>query len=270
MGLTPEQMRFFDTFGYIVMPGMVRAGIDEIIAEFEAVFVDRNVQHDGTKRTCIVPFMDQREKLCALLDHPGVHGVLASLVGDDFNYIGSDGNYYTGDTRWHSDGDHPVGKYVKAALYLDPVKRDTGALRVMPGSHRIEHFAWGGRESHRCKELWGIEGRDVPALAMESTPGDVVFFDHNLMHAAFGGNSRRRMFTINCCRRVQTPEEIADLRDFISGAARFWNDHTHGEVMKRTASPARRVHLEQVIALEDHLPALAAKARCEMAEPARG
>ena len=44
----------------------------------------------------------------------------------------------------------------------------------------------------------------------------------------------------------------------------------HSEIMRSTASPSRMRHLEQVMAHEGHLPALSAKARQEMAEPARG
>jgi hypothetical protein len=38
----------------------------------------------------------------------------------------------------------------------------------------------------------------------------------------------------------------------------------------RTASPERRVHLEQVLANDGHLAELSRKRRLEMAEPARG
>ncbi len=45
--------------------------------------------------------------------------------------------------------------------------------------------------------LFGLEPRDVPSFALESQPGDVVFFSHQLWHASFGGRSGRRMFTLN-------------------------------------------------------------------------
>ena len=268
MRLTDAQTRFYDTFGYLVLPQLLADEIGDITAEFEAVFTDRGVVHDGTQRSTVVPFIDQRAKLCALLDHPKVEGAVASLLGDDFNYVAGDGNYYSGDTGWHSDGFHRVGEFVKVALYLDPVGRDTGALRVIPGSHRLDD--WAAKQAGRSQDLWGLAGRDVPAVSLDSRPGDVVIFNHNLMHAAFGGGARRRMFTLNCCRRCHTPEEIADLEDFISSVARFWIPSVFSDTMTSTASPARRRHLEQVLAHEGHLPALAAEARARMAEPARG
>ena len=271
MELTALQKHFFETFGYLVMPGLIREDVGWVTEEFEAVFRDRGVVHDGTKRSCIVPIIDQRERLCTLLDHPGIEGLISGLLGEDFNYLGGDGNFYSGDTVWHSDGFHTVGKYLKVAIYLDPVGRDTGCLRVIPGTHRIDlQNSWDARQARKSAELWGIEGREVPAVALESQPGDVVAFNHNLMHASFGGSQRRRMFTLNNCRHCETEEETQELEKYISGSARFWIDRVHSDVMRGTASPQRMRHLRQVMAHEGHLPALAAKARAEMAEPARG
>jgi hypothetical protein len=271
MQLTTQQISFFNTFGYLVLPGLLANDIDWITSEFEAVFQGRGVVHDGSKRSTVVPFIDQRERLSTLLDHPNVTGLIAGLLGDDFNYVGGDGNYYTGDTQWHSDGFHQVGKFLKVALYLDPVTRNTGALRIIPGSHRIDLYdKWEARQARQASELWGIEQSAVPAVALESQPGDVVAFNHNLMHAAFGGSTRRRMFTLNCCAHCTTPAEIEDLEKYVASHARFWIDHMHSDIMRTTASPARIVHLQQVMVHEAHLPALSAKARVEMAESSRG
>jgi len=110
----------------------------------------------------------------------------------------------------------------------------------------------------------------VPAIALESQPGDVVAFNHNLMHASFGGSSQRRMFTLNLNRHCDTTEEIEDLEAFVGSAARFWVEKVHSDVMRATASPERWQHLRQPMDHEGHLPALVAKARAEMAESARG
>jgi len=118
--------------------------------------------------------------------------LISSLLGDDFNYVGGDGNYYTGDTAWHSDGFHHVGKFLKVALYLDPVGRDTGCLRVIPGSHRSgflydqrphnnpDEFDFAG-ESHGFDEK-----QQVP---VEVKAGTVVFFNGYLLHRSFKNRS---------------------------------------------------------------------------------
>ncbi len=271
MAITPQQKHFFDTFGYLVVPGLLKDEIDWISDEFEAVFRDRGIVHDGTQRSVVVPFIDQRAHLCTLLDHPAIVNLIGGLIGENFNYLGGDGNFYAGDTRWHSDGFHLVGTYLKVAFYLDPVARSSGCLRVIPGSHRTDlRDSWAARKARDATTLWNIAEDQVPAIALESQPGDVVAFNHNLMHAAFGGSKRRRMFTMNNCAHCTTPEEIQELENFIAAKARFWVDHSHSEIMRNTASPQRMRFLQQVIDHEGHLPALSAKARLTMSEPARG
>ncbi|RAP73642.1 hypothetical protein DL346_25570 [Paenibacillus montanisoli] len=58
MKLTEEQLAFFDAFGFIKFAGLLRDEISWITEEFEAVFPMLEEQHDGSKRTMIVPFVD--------------------------------------------------------------------------------------------------------------------------------------------------------------------------------------------------------------------
>ncbi|MFN8492649.1 MAG: phytanoyl-CoA dioxygenase family protein [Caldilineaceae bacterium] len=274
--LTDAQLNFFQTFGYLSFPGLMGDRIAEIEQGFEALWASKGgghngKPHDGTARSVIAPFIDQSESLSTLLDDPRIIGVATSLLGEDFNYMGSDGNYYVGDTRWHSDGWHKDILHIKIAFYLDPLTANTGALRVIPGSHRLgDQFADGLQQQIRqSPEAWGTEGRDLPAIALETKPGDLVCFNHNTKHAAFGGNKNRRMFTMNLCQRY--PEaKLQDLRDYIAGGARFWVERGYGAAMINTAGPARMRHLEQVLANDGHLAELSRKARETMLEPARG
>jgi hypothetical protein len=162
------------------------------------------------------------------------------------------------------------------AFYLDPVTRDTGCLRVIPGSHKMGdgyadslHEVLPGSKMALSEGTWGVPGRDVPAFPIESVPGDLLMFNHSTKHASYGGATRRRMFTLNFQERYRE-EDLADLREDISGKARFWLDTAYGEPMLRTAGPGRMRHLEQRLANADHLPALAEEARRRMSEPSRG
>lgn len=274
--LTSQQLEFFEVFGYLGLPGLMADRIGEIDSAFEAIWAERGGghngnPHDGTARSCIVPFIDQHEVLCSLLDDPRILTIATSMLGHDFNYMGSDGNYYVGDTRWHSDGWHPEMRHLKIAFYLDPLTRETGALRVIPGSHHpndnYAHLLQ--RDIKQSEELWGMSGTELPAVVLETNPGDVVCFNHNTKHAAFGGGARRRMFTINLCERYPD-NKLDELRDYISGAARFWINRSYGEKMIRTAGPQRLHHLEQVMANDGHLAELSDQARQTMSEPSRG
>ncbi|RFC48810.1 MAG: Ectoine hydroxylase-related dioxygenase [Verrucomicrobia bacterium] len=274
--LTDQQLTFFRTFGFLAFPGLLKDRIDEIIREFEAIFATRGgghagKPHEGKQRSCIVPFIDQSAVLSSLLDDPRIHGIASGLLGDDFNFMPSDGNYYAGDTGWHSDGWNKDTLHIKIAFYLDPLTRDTGCLRVIPGSHKDgDKYAKSVDEQvYKCQENWGLAGRDVPCMALESVPGDILVFNHNTKHAAFGGNGWRRMFTMNLCERY--PEaRIQELRDYLSPVSRFWVPRAYGEIMMKTAGPQRMRHLEQVMANDGHIAELSRKARATMAEPSRG
>ena len=289
MQLSEQQMRYFETFGFLIFPGLLAGEAGAIAAAFEQVWAEHGSGHDGREhdrrqRSALVPFIDHNEYLSALLDDPRIEGIASSLLGDDFNYTGSDGNFYVGDTGWHSDWRWPEERgtnnrqylSIKMAFYLDPVTRDSGCLRVVPGSHLVgDGFAdvlqdtIGNREAGGSDALFAVHGSEVPAFALESRQGDVVVFNHSLKHGSWGGGDRRRMFTINQEQRY-LEEDVGLLREQMAKLSRFWIERAYGDVMIRTAGPRRMRHLEQRLANDDHLPELARNARMEMDEPARG
>ena len=96
MYLTQEQHNFFDAFGYLAFPGLFAAErIAWIAAEFEQVLdtFGAGDQHDGSRRTMIVPTIDHSQRLCTLLDDARILGIAGDFLGDDFNYASGDGNY---------------------------------------------------------------------------------------------------------------------------------------------------------------------------------
>lgn len=278
MRLSDAQVRYFHSFGFLKFPGLLEDQIREVERAFEGIWEERGgghngKPHDGLARSCIVPFIDQSERLCRLIDDERIVDIASSLLGDDFNYCGSDGNYYVGDTGWHSDGWRPPDGYlyVKMAIYLDPLTRETGCLRVIPGSHHPGDWFSDTLQAQvrKSEDFYGVAGNEVPAIPLETVPGDLLIFNHNTKHAAFGGGSARRMFTINLSQRYRG-EDLPILRDNIGANARFWIDRAYGETMMRTAGPERRRHLEQIMANDGHLAELSRRARETMPEPARG
>lgn len=276
MPISLQQRAFFETFGYLRFDGLLADRIGEIAAAFDEVWEENGGghngrAHDGAKRSCIVPFIDRHPLLSGLLDEPRITEIAETLLGADFNYCTSDGNYYSGDTFWHSHPFFGNRKALKIAFYLDALTRDTGCLRVIPGSHRLGDAYSDSLNDGiaQSRDLWNIDPSEIPSVALECKPGDILVFNHCLKHGSFGGGSRRRLFVINCSERF--PEEnLPDLREMVSGLARFWVDSFYGEVMVSTADARRMSHLEQVLANQDHLPALAARMRAQSHEPSRG
>ncbi|MBT4099106.1 MAG: hypothetical protein HOM68_06755 [Gemmatimonadetes bacterium] len=263
MQLTEPQRQFFDRFGYLVIRGLLSPDeVEQVTSAFEWSINHWGAgeEHDGSRRTMFGGPIEHAPQMCALMDHPGVLGLIGGVTGDDFNYCGGDGNYYVGDTGWHPDGNWGQLWATKTAFYLDSVRADTGCLRVIPGSHHPDHFLRQNKiDPNQSLEMFGVPPSQFPGnTALESDPGDVVIFNHDLYHAAFGGGQRRRMFTMNCTRRPTSPAELELSRQYISvhspggykvdtGAGMFF------PTMLDTADEKRMKHLRQPAELHDEL-----------------
>ena len=265
MKLTEQQIRFFDIFGFLHFPGLFGNDIDHITKSFEQVWKNNNSSnqfqiHDGKQRSTIVPFIDQDEYLCSLIEDQRLDGIPTAILGNDYNYVSSDGNFYVGDTPWHSDFSRPK-KTIKAAFYLDEVMRDSGCLRVIPGSHKIgDTFETLLKETIITESLketlaLGVHASEVPSFALECKPGDLVCFDRRIKHASFGGGTHRRMFTIIFEPRYPD-DELDILRSIIGINEGFLAKRAYGDIMINTAGPKRMVHLEQRLANDGHLAEL--------------
>ncbi len=282
MELTEQQLRHFEIFGYLHLRSLFAQEVRGFIDRFEAIFAAQGGGHNGRphdheQNSNIQQFIDRDEMLCGLIDDPRIDTLVrAVLHDDDYNYTSSDANLFATDTDWHSDRSFDSKyKSVKIVFYLDRLTRDTGCLRVIPGSHLLGGpFADALRamaptsHDHRHEEVFGLAGTEIPAVALETEPGDIVAFDHHLKHASYGGSTKRRMFTVNFQQRYEE-EDLPQMQKEIEGQHIFWVDNAYGAAMIRTAGLERRRHLEQRLANIGNLPELARKAREETDEPIR-
>ena len=229
--LTKQQRAHFDTFGFLVFKGLYTPDeVEKISAEADSILdEDRGGKpFDGAGRQAVLRFVERRPFLSTMPIDDRIYEPIEDLLGSGFYWIGGDGNLYVGETHWHSDSTGNDYEFefdrIKVALYLDPVGKDTGCLRVIPGSHRIhlhqqleplrhlrraqrdvggkmpmtkEEQREGGVKSDFDDRPFNVESPDLPCFALESDPGDVVFFNHRLWHSSFGGKTGRRMFTLN-------------------------------------------------------------------------
>ena len=84
------------------------------------------------------------------------------------------GTRYFGSSGLHADSDQAIPSLGFVA-YLEPVDGASGAFRVAPGSHRREATAAASA-----------------AVAIATTPGDIIVFDERLRHGSAGGAVRRQ------------------------------------------------------------------------------
>ena len=105
---------------------------------------------------------------------------------------------------------------MKFAYYLEPVDAESGALRLIPGSHKNPMHT----DLRENLNGLGLEICDVPGYVCKSEPGDVVAFDMRCWHASWGGSADRRMCTIVYYNNPKTPVEDAATRNRARSNAR--------------------------------------------------
>ncbi len=222
--LTAEQVAHFETFGFVIRRQCFSTNeMEEISEAFDEVLTEdrQGKPFDGEKRQAVLGFIEKRPLLSSLAEDDRIYGPLEQLLGAGFVWIGSDGNLYVGDTGWHPDGSVLDYGRIKVALYLDAVTEDTGCLRVIPGSHQLPlHAALDPLRRQRQnpdETAFGAAGRDIPSFPLESEPGDMVFFNQNLWHSAFGGRTGRRMFTMNFGAKPSREKDIEFLKRVYQG-----------------------------------------------------
>ncbi len=262
--LTEQQVNYFNTFGFLVMrAAFSRDEVARISACFDKVLErDRHGQDfDGERRQGVLGFVEQDEGLFRLLKDDRIYGPMEQLLGPGFVWLTSDGNLYVGDTHWHPDSP-TVGDFrIKIAFYLDPVSRDTGCLRVMPGSH-MPGFGERLRELPQptgaaADSVYGVEGSEIPSVALESDPGDMVIFDQRLFHASFGGKTGRRMFTLNFITKPREASDYEHLRDMYKRNLAHANDigrskreRLYTTAFLETESPRIRSMISELLELD--------------------
>ena len=93
---------------------------------------------------------------------------------------------------------------LKVDLFLDPVRADTGCLRMLPGSHfpqlRERMERWYGTKGLGDHAAWPA------AIPMESDPGDAVVFSVKVYHAALGEEHDRRSINISYIQKPSKPK----------------------------------------------------------------
>jgi hypothetical protein len=217
--VTPQQLAWFETFGFLVLRGLFAADVERIREGFEDVFAREqghlldpenefhrtsDPRYERETRWIVPAFLDKSEKLSWLRTDARLAGVASGLLGSNYEYAESDGNLFNCDVYWHIDAygataDRP---HVKVFFYLDPLSHEAGALRVIPGSHHggpytAALFRQLTKQPERVPEILGAAIDEIPSHTLEVQPGDVIVTNFKTMHASFNGGVRRRLFTVN-------------------------------------------------------------------------
>ena len=217
--ITPQQQAHFEMFGFLFQKKLLsKDEVAQLTDEAERIWDGERAQpgykvdESGSHRSKF--FIESNPSLHWLAEDDRIYGTAAQIIGSELLFTGSEGvvSGY-GQARWHPDrrtlwpGILGYG-CVKAMIYLDETTADRGALRVIPGSHRnpmheglYQMLRWApeGDDMHSMEETenpaempYGLPGDQMPAFIAESEPGDVLFFNQWLFHAAYNAWPGRR------------------------------------------------------------------------------
>ena len=215
--LSDAQKRHFEVFGFLVLRQVFSASeIDEIRRESDRILRDNRSGRDflGIKRQAMIPFFEHSPLLMALMEDDRVFDLATDLLGPNFILNASEGNLHVGDTHWHAGGPVPEPvPHIKIAFYLEPTTRDTGALRLIPGSNRPTFWQslqpLNDSNEDLAEQIFGVPGDQVPCQVVETEPGDLVIFPESTWHAAFGGSPGRSQHAISFMADPVTDAQLA-------------------------------------------------------------
>lgn len=223
--LTPGQIAHFDTFGFLVLRQLF--SVEETNALREASLGTFQALRGGGPYTGEAewahPLFERNPLLATLVDDDRIHQIPESLLGPDFFLDGTQGNLRVGDTPWHgaTEFTEDIGQ-IKVTMYLDSATKDTGALRVIPGSHK--HGSPDYFEVLRPRTYepdfrpFGLAPTEVPCWPLETEPGDVLVFTENLLHGSFGGRPGRHQVGVSFVANPTTDDQLEQMLAFYAKA----------------------------------------------------
>jgi ectoine hydroxylase-related dioxygenase (phytanoyl-CoA dioxygenase family) len=194
-GLDRAALEFFDTHGYL---GPFRCDGDwqRVVVPIKKG-TNLHLQDPAVFDLCTHPSIVCRA--AQLLGPPG-----AALFKSRFVVkMGGAG----GAVAWHQDvgetngGYYPDGKPVPSVtcwLALDPVTRENGALRVVPGTHKQLYGDYHARLRARLLEQGAITSADIDrAVTFALQPGQFYLFHSWLLHGSNANDTTGRRAGLN-------------------------------------------------------------------------
>lgn len=246
--LTTEQVAHFQTFGFLVLrKHFTENEISVMKREAEEIYdEDRDGKPFGGEETqYIQPFFERKPYLSTLVDDDRLYSIGEDLLGPDFVLISTEGRLRVGPTAWHGMvPKEDALRTVKINIYPDPLTRDTGCLRVIPGSHHMASpdmyeplRALNYRADFRP---FGFTPAEVPCVPLEVVPGDVVLFQEYVLHSSFGGGYEgRHQLSTSFYANPTTVEEIKEITDLYSVAK--WSAHPSESYLNSEKPRIRRM-----------------------------
>ena len=223
--MNQEQLDHFETFGFVILSQVLSAPEMERINTAADELWSAELKRDpAAKNIGLAPFVELSPELDWLATDDRIYEAMEQLLGRGLVWSGSEGiDALTPEAShdWHAD--RPYSRElgyprIKIMLYLSPMKKEKGALRVIPGSHRdplhtqLKPF----QDVHGQPEppFFGMPGSQVPCYALETQPGDAALFSQSLFHGVYGKRPNRRYIALKFAAPPSTDAQLASLHHY--------------------------------------------------------
>lgn len=138
----------------------------------------------------------------------------------------------TGGWQWHQDYGYHYKEFlypdfVSLMLAFDPCTRDNGCLRVLRGSHRLGRLAHRSSGSQLIADPERVQWahREMEEVHCEMTPGSVLYFHGNLLHASHPNQSAQPRWSMVCAYVTASNTcVLPDVEEKLSAPLDAWSE----------------------------------------------
>lgn len=122
--------------------------------------------------------------------------------------------------EWHQDYGYWYNygclypRLVSCLIALDRADRSNGCLQVIPGTQKMGRIDHGktGEQTGADMERVDAALQQQPIHYVEAEPGDVLFFDCNLLHRSDANRSERSRWSLICCYNARSNSPYKESR----------------------------------------------------------
>jgi ectoine hydroxylase-related dioxygenase (phytanoyl-CoA dioxygenase family) len=223
--LSPKEVADYDRDGYVLVPNLfsereVAALLHDVESGERVASTARGMADSSGKSAGIAIWGNLGDDIWAAAStNPRIVNNLRILLREEIGFFHGkvmlkEANS-GGAWEWHQDYGYWYNqgfifpRLISAFVALDPATRENGCLQVLRGSHllgRLDHASVGQQVGAVTERLRKIETL-FERVYCEMTPGSVLFFHCNLLHASAPNESDhpRRSF-IMCYNALNNPE----------------------------------------------------------------
>lgn len=239
--LTEQEIAHFETFGFLVLRQLFSPEeMAAMMEETDALLAANEGIRNGPSHHSVAPFVELSERLRGLPEEDRIFTSVEQLLGEGFvwgNSEGVSGSFNeSNDHQWHSDRAGQIDlQYtrLKIMIYLQSMRKDAGALRVIPGSHHQlfhrELLRLQPQQLGTAREAFGVDGAELCCHPVEVDPGDVVMFNHYLYHGVYGKQSLRKYIALKFAARPETEIEYDALKPHKQDASSLHDSYRNSE-----------------------------------------